>query len=53
VWKEKFDIPLYKTFKIGAILFKIFDRDLHKNDFIGQLKVSIEDLVEKLDKNKN
>ena len=53
MWNEKFDIPLYKTFKIGSILFKIYDKDVHKNDFIGQIKVSIEDLVINLEKNKN
>jgi hypothetical protein len=53
VWNEKFDIPLYKTLKIGSIMFKIYDRDVHKNDFIGQIKVSIEDLVINLEKNKN
>ena len=34
-------------------MFKIYDRDVHKNDFIGQIKVSIEDLVINLEKNKN
>ncbi len=53
MWNETFEIPLYKTFKIGSILFKIFDRDVNKNDFIGHLKVSIEDLVVKMGKNKN
>lgn len=53
MWNETFDIPLYKTFKIGSILFKIYDRDVNKNDFIGHLKVSIEDLVVKMEKNKN
>jgi hypothetical protein len=53
VWNEKFDIPLYKTLKIGSIMFKIYDRDVHKNDLIGQIKVSIEDLVINLEKNKN
>ena len=53
MWNEKFDIPLYKTFKIGSILFKMYDRDVRKKDFIGQLKVTIEDLVLNLEKNKN
>lgn len=53
VWNEIFDIPLYKTIKIGSILFTIYDKDVNKNDFIGHLKVSIEDLAVKMDKNKN
>lgn len=51
VWNEKFIIPLYKTFKIGSIVFKIYDKNVKKSDLIGQLKVSIEDLVVNFEKN--
>ena len=33
--------------------FKLYDRDINKNDFIGHIKLSINDLVNKLERNKN
>ena len=33
--------------------FKLYDRDINKNDFIGHSKLSINDLVNKLERNKN
>jgi Ca2+-dependent lipid-binding protein len=53
VWNEQFEIPLYKTFQIGSMEFKLYDRDINKNDFIGHIKLSINDLVNKLERNKN
>jgi C2 domain len=43
-WEHSFnEIKLHKS--VGFIQFRLFDEDVHKNDYIGEIKLPIRDLA--------